>query len=160
MFKTFTISDYAAWWGAIVATLVLFWEIYKWCKSGPQLHLHVMGNMKHLNSNGYHHDNNTYITFRISNRGDLSTTLSLIGMYHYKGKLRLLKYVLNKGHNMEAIFPKLHLPYELKSGTVWQGEVEQTDEMRELCKTGTVAIVVQHSHTDKLLRKILVIKNK
>jgi hypothetical protein len=27
-------SDIAAWWGAIVATAILFWDIIKWKKSG------------------------------------------------------------------------------------------------------------------------------
>jgi hypothetical protein len=30
-------SDYAAWWGAIIATFVFFWDIIKWKQSGPRL---------------------------------------------------------------------------------------------------------------------------
>ena len=29
------ITDWAAWWGAIIATLVLVWDMYKWKRSGP-----------------------------------------------------------------------------------------------------------------------------
>jgi hypothetical protein len=36
-----TASDYAAWWGAVVATVVFAWDIIKWKKNGPRLKVSV-----------------------------------------------------------------------------------------------------------------------
>lgn len=39
MLDGFTISDFAAWWGAIVATCVLAWEVYTWQHSRPKVEI-------------------------------------------------------------------------------------------------------------------------
>jgi hypothetical protein len=42
-------TDIAAWWGAVIATAVLIWDIYKWRTAGPRIALDVRSGMKFLN---------------------------------------------------------------------------------------------------------------
>ncbi len=37
--------EIVAWWGAIVATVVLVWDIYKWKTSGPKIRFVVCPGM-------------------------------------------------------------------------------------------------------------------
>ncbi len=41
-------TDAAAWWGAIVASLILIWDVYKWIKSGTALRLNAVPDMQLL----------------------------------------------------------------------------------------------------------------
>lgn len=34
-------TDIAAWWGAITATVVLCWDVYKWIMSGARVRIEV-----------------------------------------------------------------------------------------------------------------------
>lgn len=45
-FSKFTISDYAAWWGAVIATLALIWNIVIAARSGARVKVRVSPNMK------------------------------------------------------------------------------------------------------------------
>jgi len=38
------ITELAAWWGAIIATLMLLWDMYKWVRSGPIINVSVSPN--------------------------------------------------------------------------------------------------------------------
>ena len=40
------ITEIAAWWGAIIATLVLLWDMYKWERSGPIINVSASPNMQ------------------------------------------------------------------------------------------------------------------
>lgn len=40
------LTEIAAWWGAFIATLLLFWDIYKWKRSGPIINVSASPNMK------------------------------------------------------------------------------------------------------------------
>jgi len=42
------ITELAAWWGAIIATLVLLWDMYKWERSGPIINVSASFHYKSL----------------------------------------------------------------------------------------------------------------
>jgi len=39
-------SDFAAWWGAILATVVLLWDIFKWRATRVRLRITAQPNMQ------------------------------------------------------------------------------------------------------------------
>lgn len=47
-YELMELTSLAAWWGASVATLLLFWDIYKWRKSGPNIIVKVLTNRELL----------------------------------------------------------------------------------------------------------------
>lgn len=67
-------TEIAAWWGAGIATLILFWDIYKWIISGPKFSFRVSSNMKFFGD--LKRDDQTYVTIRATNKGDRPTTIS------------------------------------------------------------------------------------
>ena len=69
-------TDIVAWWGAIIATVVFAWDIYKWKTSGAKIRLLVSSGMS-LYGGGVK-DENTYITFRVTNVEDRPTTITTI----------------------------------------------------------------------------------
>ena len=79
---TLTSIEIVARWGAIIATLVLLWDIYKWKTSGPKLRLRIIGNMKTINipsSEGI-----TFISVRVDNIGTVETTITNFYLVYYK----------------------------------------------------------------------------
>src|SRR5437879_4880685 len=40
------LTDVVAWWGAVVATIVLLWDVYKWTHRGADVRVEAAPNMK------------------------------------------------------------------------------------------------------------------
>jgi hypothetical protein len=60
-----SVSDVAAWWGAVLATVVFAWDVYKWAKSGPRVVMTVQTHMKMINIPRWSAEA-TYVTVRAS----------------------------------------------------------------------------------------------
>lgn len=58
-------TDVIAWWGAIVATSVLAWDILKWFKSGPRLRTRIVLNV--------HYDDGKVIATEKTEAGEITT---------------------------------------------------------------------------------------
>jgi hypothetical protein len=46
MLDDMTSTEIAAWWGAIIASIVLLWDIYKWKTRGPKLVMRLSPNIQ------------------------------------------------------------------------------------------------------------------
>ena len=130
---TFEKINIVAWWGAVVATIVLLWDIYKWKASGPRVFIRVSPNMSILGVPKY--EGETYVTVRVNNLGSRQTTITNLYCSYYRNWfLRFLRkprksfVVANPGIS----FP---LPYVLQPGTEWNGIILQ-DEIEEWAKEG------------------------
>ena len=78
-----TSTDAAAWWGAIVASLVFIWDIYKWIKSGTALRISAVPNMQLLYDKIPKPTDTMYVHVDVSNTGDKKTTIThLVGVCH------------------------------------------------------------------------------
>jgi len=62
-------STVAAWWGAVVSTAVLGWNIFVWLRSGPRLVVQASGNMIVIPRYGGGDENQRVISMKIENRG-------------------------------------------------------------------------------------------
>ena len=147
-----TTSDYAAWWGAIVATIVVIFEFYKWVISGPKLKLNIQSNMKIWSEHDVE-SKETYINISVINRGDTLTTLESLLVFSYDGFLNYLFF----RKRAEAFFinpvpPSNELPYELLVGKRWKAMINQKI-FSKLSKLYYLRIALYYSHNDKPLYK-------
>lgn len=117
-------SDWAAWWGAITASVVLGWDIYKWRKSKSDIRVSASPNMQTLK--GGHLENDKNIFVEVANNGDKTTTLTHLVVKHYKNLFDLLR----RKPSMQGLVPNPvgnPLPYELAPGKRWTGLIDQKD---------------------------------
>ncbi len=75
------ISDIAAWWGAVIATLALVWNIVVALRSGARIQVTATPNMLYIPSDPITKDKK-YIYVKAVNRGTAPTTIThLCGFY-------------------------------------------------------------------------------
>ena len=79
-----------AWWGAIVATFVLLWDIYKWKTAGPRIRFIVRSGMIIVGDPD--REGQTFISAEATNIGDRPTTITNLVVQHYKTYLTMLKH--------------------------------------------------------------------
>ncbi len=118
-------SDYAAWWGAVIATLALIWNIIVAIRSGARLHVVVSPNMQVYPPSPGQKDK-TYIHVSAVNRGDSATTItnflgyssdSILGFFSNKHRQHFL---VNGTSDSNPI------PFKLAPGDEWRGMADQT----------------------------------
>lgn len=85
------ITDFAAWWGAVIATLVLAWDIYKWKKSGPLIEVSASPNMQILGGMPDSLSGKTYVAVEVRNTGKGKTTVTHLVGYYYSSFINRLK---------------------------------------------------------------------
>jgi hypothetical protein len=114
-------TEIAAWWGAVIATLSLGWNVYKWIYQGPKLRISGNANMK-ISSDP---EEGLFIFVEVSNVGDRSTTLTSFIGYIYPNKIS----VVLKKPSRRYVFPSpphsIPLPYTLEPGHRWTGVIFQ-----------------------------------
>jgi hypothetical protein len=127
-------TQIVAWWGAILATVVFIWDIYKWAATGPRLVLTVKVDMKVLGDAEM--EDSTYIISEVANVGDRATTLTLMAFEWYrKWWQRLLRkpvkqfFVKNPGRHSS-------FPHKLDVGDTWNGFARQDEEQSKLMREG------------------------
>jgi hypothetical protein len=79
-----SVSDYAAWWGAIIATLALLWNIITALRSGARIKVSAVPNMSVLPRQPITEDN-LYISVTAVNHGGSSTTITHFCGYSVSG---------------------------------------------------------------------------
>jgi hypothetical protein len=136
-------TDLVAWWGAILATLVFIWDLYKWLASGPKIKLQVDTNMQLINVPGWNADR--YVTVRAINVGDQPTTITTLGLFHYRSlydRLRndpTTKAVVAVGGITQP------LPYTLNPTCIWDGAIEQNSDVERMLRNGYFFVLLYHS---------------
>jgi hypothetical protein len=116
-------SDVAAWWGAGIATIVLFWDILKWSLDGPRLRIQISTNMIEVGNGSIGKIKHIYV--KVFNLGNAPTTIeSFCGFSPEKGKTR---FHTKTATHFLVPNPKMGrgLNYVLKPGEYWSGSVEQ-----------------------------------
>ena len=141
-------TDIAAWWGAVIATAVLIWDIYKWRTAGPRLAVDVRSGMKFFNDPNRKDD--FFITVRIANTGDRPTTITNMGFAYYSS---FLSYLLEKPTKAVTIFrPGTPLPHILRPGDIWDGAAKQDAELEQWARDGYLFCLIYHSATTKAVQ--------
>ena len=142
MDKTYIIALYAA----VVATLVLLWDIYKWRASGPRIILAISPNMKIHGDPRYPH---TYITVEAINKGNLPTTITKLAVQNYRNRFFKILRIPKASFIIAASGLSDPLPHVLESGKVWHGLVHQNEETEQMAKEGLLFCELYLSHRKK-----------
>src|SRR5690242_17597276 len=81
-------SDLAAWWGAVVATAVLFWDVMKFRKAAAAIRVVARQNMQFMGATGL--ESEKYIFLTATNHGGAPTTITHVVAFHYSSWLTRL----------------------------------------------------------------------
>lgn len=155
-------TDFVAWWGAITATVVFVWDIYKWKTQGPQLELSLSPNMQVLGDPA--REGIQWVSITVTNVGDRPTTIKGVGMKYYRNWWQRIRNRAEKA----AVFPNPNdsypLPRILKPGDEWVGLVPQARsdlgiDLPMMSRTGHLVIWLTQSHKPNSLKKRLRVRN-
>jgi hypothetical protein len=139
-----------AWWGAILSTIILAWDIYKWRTSGTRLRMNVQTGMESCNIPEY--EGKQLVLVNVSNYGNQPTTITCLGFRFYPN---LLSKIRSKNTNA-FIVPHPNttqpIPFELKQGSLWNGIVEQTPDLVNMANSGYLICELYCSHKEKPVR--------
>jgi hypothetical protein len=141
-------TEVAAWWGAVAATLVIVWDVYKWATSGPRVRIRVEADR--LMVGDPMREGETFITVRATNTGDRPTTLTNLGFSYYRSWWH--RKLLRKPDSNAVVTlggTPHQLPHKLEPGGVWDGAAIQDEELKKMAAHGYLEMVVYQSHTGR-----------
>ena len=143
------ITNIAAWWGAVIATFVIIWDIYKWKHSGSIINVTASPNMQTVGNFPTHESDKDYISITVTNTGNIKTTITLLVVFYYKYKPILSKILKKKARKFFAPTPSFSppLPHILEPGERWLGGIEQTNELEKLSRNGFLYCGIYHSNS-------------
>lgn len=144
-------TDIVAWWGAIVATVVLLWDIYKWLATGPRVRISVSANMRFLGDPV--RQGKMYVTIRATNRGDRPTTITNLGFTYYSSPARRLLNRPDQAFVVSNPGVPHPIPYVLHPGSVWDGAAVQDSEVETMGRSGYLFCNLYHSASGRLVQK-------
>lgn len=136
-------TNLVAWWGAILSTVVFFWDIYKWWVSGPKVNFTVSTDMQILNVPGW--KAGCYVTVRAINIGDQPTTITKLGILHYNSWFARLRDKATTKAVVGRAGVTQPLPHVLNPGEIWDGAVEQDDSLISMLQNGYLIVALYHS---------------
>ncbi len=141
------VSTIAAWWGAIIATSVLVWDVYKWKRRGPNVVIRVQGDMTCMQ--GSEAIPGKWITTRVANVGDGPTTLESLGLLYYRNLWSWIRRKPDQSFWTQAPGFSQQLPFKLESGATWDGRGEQTPDLIAKANDGYLFCSVLHSSSKR-----------
>tara|TARA_R110001592_G_C12973682_1_gene733489 strand:- start:167 stop:646 length:480 start_codon:yes stop_codon:yes gene_type:complete len=148
----FTASDYAAWWGAIIATLAFIWNIVRALFEGPRLRISVSPNMMLFPQNGPT-AGKTYIRLIATNTGDAPVTVTNYCGYYAKSRIEIFQkkqqhFVVNVTRELSS-----PIPHVLQPGTQWTGMLDQDGFYEGTIPPKYLYVGLAHSHSRKVKYK-------
>lgn len=145
-------TDYIAIYAAIVATVVLAWDIYKWLRSERlRLNGRVSRNMMFVGATNPEGGEERFILLNVENRGAISCTVTNVVLTHYKTSIEWIR----RKPSTNAVIPHSNeygysLPYKLEPhGGQFRSMVLQTDELVEWANVGKLYIGICHTMSSK-----------
>ena len=145
-----------AWWGAVIATIVLAWDVIKWRRNAAIIRFVVIPNawypdsevMSLVNSpDGASGTMKQYIHIELINMGTLPTTIMQIG-----ARRRWKKGEMGQDGSVFKEHYGTVLPYVLKPGEVWSCRGDQ-ERLLTLHGDKPLEIVIRVSHRLKPMFK-------
>ena len=150
-------TEIAAWWGAVLATLVLAWDIYKYKRTGPIIRVSASKNMQTFGSYPDETTGKLYVVVNASNSGDRSTTITHLVGYHYKSIWARIRRKSDNAFFVPTQGTGRPLPHVLPPGEEWLGMIEQEDRLVDWSQNGYLYCGVHHSSADKpVLQRVII----
>ncbi len=150
-------TELVAWWGAIVATVVLLWDFFKWKTSGPKIKSRLALNVHYddgkvisteTKNNVTTQEYEEYCHIELINTGDLPTTIMSVSATHQPTKKS--KIIHGAFHPAFTAHQGKKLPHVLPPGEVWSCRLGM-GHYESIFKQNTPEIHVVLSHRDKPL---------
>lgn len=143
-------SDYAAWWGAVIATLALVWNIIAALRAGARVHVTASPNMQMFPPNPSE-ENKQYIHISAVNRGSSATTITHFLGYSADNLWSLLRnkkqhFIVNGADGSSSV------PMKINPGDEWCGIADQ-DAVMEGFKGKYFYLGVIHNQKKKPIYK-------
>lgn len=143
-------TDVLAWWGAIIATLVLVWDILKWRKDRVNLSVKIIGIDVPVGQG---------IRCEISNRGGKATTIIDVMLVTYQDNpfLRLIRMA----KITKYLSASMNLPSPLAPGAVWKQDffvkkksdlIPFGEDYWEQFQRGKLYYKIKFSHSGRYVR--------
>ena len=157
-----TPTEYAAWWGATIATMVLFWDAYKWLRTGPRLKVRATPNMQLFGENidriaalNKMSPDERLINVVVTNVGDQPTTITQFCGFAYRTRIHRVV----RRHTKAFVVPTQsplplgdQIPHVLGPGERWSNMMKQAEPRRTLGDKGLIYIGVAHRNKYELAR--------
>lgn len=144
-FATWDASDYAAWWGALVATAALAWNIARALRSGPRIHLRANAGMRIRPLDPLHGDRD-YILLAAANRGNAATTIT-----HFLGFWAASRWAAwcrkREPFVLTDFAGMVPLPHVVRPGEEWHGKADQSKLPEHYLRTGCLYVGVAHNQS-------------
>ena len=128
------ITTFVAWWGAIIATGVLLWNIYKeFWRTGARFRIQARLNWHIVEDPN---PGNTYVNVEVTNTGDQAANITKLCFIHYANWWYYLtrqtkdEYLILNTNSIEE------LPYRLMAGDTWPAFPLQPDEFPTMLASG------------------------
>jgi hypothetical protein len=151
-------TEIVAWWGAVLSTTAILWDIYKWRTAGPKIRITVQTNM--IGISMPEHQDKTLLIIDAINRGDRSTTISSVFFLWYASAWARIRKKASKTFFIPIPSPAQPLPFELKPGSVWKGILIQDQRLEQAARSGQLFCLVCLSHRNRPLKQRVVIKER
>lgn len=129
-----------ALYGALVATVVLIWDVWKWAHEGPRLEMSASADMAVVKRSFWAGPPNRVVKFAVYNKGDRATTLTTATYQVYDGWLAMLRRRPVQSFVVVELDPQL--PHVLPPGEQWVSVSDQDDELSRLIKNKVVVAEV------------------
>lgn len=145
--SAWSISDFAAWWGAIVATLALVWNIVVALRDGPRVTVRAVPDMQIFPKDPITGDK-TYVSVTAVNRGNAPTTITHFCGYYSKN---LWSRLFGKRQEFMIMTNPLlgkDVPYVLRPGEEWSSMADENDMLKKL-GAGYLYLGVLHNQSKK-----------
>lgn len=148
---TIDLTGFLAVWGAVLSTIAIGWDVYKWRTTGPRLRMRLAVGMESYNIPEY--EGKTLVVVNVTNRGDRPSTITHLGLAQYDAGW---KAFLRKKASFSAwvAIPSTaqRVPFELKPGVEWTGMIDQNSELETLARNGWLYATIYHSHEERPMR--------
>ncbi len=148
-------SDYAAWWGAVIATLVLAWDVVKWRTAGARLRMTAVPDREAWGNWPAEVLEKTYVAVEVVNVGDRKTELTHLFLTYFPSLWHRIRRKSTR--TMIVANPALahRFPSFIEPGERWLGGIEQNAELEQLARDGYLYAGIHHSAgTRAILRRV------
>ncbi len=154
-------TNLAAWWGASVATLLLFWDVYKWISSSrANIVVSISPNMKILEGVSNVLSESSYVLVEAVNKGNKKTTITLLVGRHYTSLInKLLKKAKTHFFMLDPVSTQ-PLPHIWEPGERWLGKILHNEILEKVGCDGYLYCGIYHSLREKAVLKRVVIHKK
>ena len=140
-----TMTEIAAWVGALSGLGSLAWNIYLKLTAGPKLEVSAFAGMVIRPSSP---GDPKVLRITVCNNGTALTTLTNVTFHTYNSKWARWKGSASYNSVLNN-FQGPPTPFRLEVGREWTGSMQQDDDFAELLKTQTLWCAVHHSFSKK-----------